>query len=44
MLREVETELMKQRVLLRRRLRDPAETDLAPIRGGQDNIGALQRA
>jgi len=44
MLREVEAELMKQRVLLRRGLCDPAEADLLPVRGGQNNIGALERA
>ena len=40
--RKTETELMKQRFLFRRALGNAAETNLAPIGRGQDDVGALQ--
>ena len=41
-LRQGEAELMKERFLFLGRLGDPAEADLAPVRGGQHNVGALE--
>src|ERR1035441_7620678 len=39
---KTEAELVKQAFLFERRFRDPAEADLASIRRGQYDVGALQ--
>ena len=41
--RQAETELVKQGFLFRRGLSNPAESDLSPVRRGEDDVGALQR-
>jgi len=39
---EMDAELVKQGFLFCRRFGDPAESDLAPIRRGKHDVGALQ--
>ena len=41
--RQAEAELVKEGFLFRRRLGDPAQTDLAAVRGGEDDVRTPQR-
>src|ERR1039457_5014322 len=42
--RQAETELVKKGFLFRRGLGDPAESDLASIRRGEDDVGEIRRS